>query len=338
MRLGQRSLLLCPKRLATICAIRDSDRLHDQRGRKPAKEERNVQHPIDHPARRRAPRAAHAAAAVAGPAHAVSIDCIGSVHAERPRRRVRDQLPHLHDHRRQGVDRDAAGAGAGRRSRSAAFLVRGRPELSYSASSTLIRAVVRRHPRRQGPRLETQRLHIPYARRPKARTTTSPSRTPAPLMFDFGNQGRARDRARRDRRPWSGPGGKVYGDRQRHRLGLAPAIGDAGPRARQLRADARRSSAPSPSSRAADRALVRGGRRCGVRRDGERWCRREESNSRPSHYECAALPTELRRRRGRRAGRPPCEPRILAEPAHRLTAARTAARSRSRPATFFSVA
>ena len=30
-------------------------------------------------------------------------------------------------------------------------------------------------------------------------------------------------------------------------------------------------------------------------REGE-WCRREESNSRPSHYECAALPTELRRR------------------------------------------
>ena len=27
----------------------------------------------------------------------------------------------------------------------------------------------------------------------------------------------------------------------------------------------------------------------------EKWCRREESNSRPSHYECAALPTELRR-------------------------------------------
>ena len=25
------------------------------------------------------------------------------------------------------------------------------------------------------------------------------------------------------------------------------------------------------------------------------WCRRRESNSRPSHYECAALPTELRR-------------------------------------------
>ncbi len=29
------------------------------------------------------------------------------------------------------------------------------------------------------------------------------------------------------------------------------------------------------------------------------WCRREESNPRPSHYECAALPTELHRLRAR---------------------------------------
>ena len=28
------------------------------------------------------------------------------------------------------------------------------------------------------------------------------------------------------------------------------------------------------------------------------WCRKEESNPRPSHYECAALPTELFRRAG----------------------------------------
>src|SRR5690606_30504686 len=28
----------------------------------------------------------------------------------------------------------------------------------------------------------------------------------------------------------------------------------------------------------------------------EFWCRQEESNPRPSHYECAALPTELCRR------------------------------------------
>ena len=28
---------------------------------------------------------------------------------------------------------------------------------------------------------------------------------------------------------------------------------------------------------------------------GSYWCRREESNLRPSHYECAALPTELHR-------------------------------------------
>ena len=27
----------------------------------------------------------------------------------------------------------------------------------------------------------------------------------------------------------------------------------------------------------------------------KRWCRRDESNTRPSHYKCAALPTELRR-------------------------------------------
>jgi hypothetical protein len=29
------------------------------------------------------------------------------------------------------------------------------------------------------------------------------------------------------------------------------------------------------------------------------WCRWPESNWRPSHYECAALPTELQRQRGR---------------------------------------
>ena len=27
-----------------------------------------------------------------------------------------------------------------------------------------------------------------------------------------------------------------------------------------------------------------------------KWCRQQESNSRPSHYKCAALPTELCRR------------------------------------------
>jgi hypothetical protein len=32
-------------------------------------------------------------------------------------------------------------------------------------------------------------------------------------------------------------------------------------------------------------------------RPSRAWCRREESNPRPSHYECAALPSELRRRR-----------------------------------------
>ena len=30
---------------------------------------------------------------------------------------------------------------------------------------------------------------------------------------------------------------------------------------------------------------------------GEFWCRKEESNPRPSHYECAALPSELFRQR-----------------------------------------
>ena len=32
------------------------------------------------------------------------------------------------------------------------------------------------------------------------------------------------------------------------------------------------------------------------RLQGHNWCRKEESNLRPSHYECAALPTELFRR------------------------------------------
>ena len=32
--------------------------------------------------------------------------------------------------------------------------------------------------------------------------------------------------------------------------------------------------------------------------NGEKWCRRRDSNPRPSHYECDALPSELLRRRG----------------------------------------
>ena len=35
------------------------------------------------------------------------------------------------------------------------------------------------------------------------------------------------------------------------------------------------------------------------------WCRKEESNLRPSHYECAALPTELFRRQERDYNRSP---------------------------------
>src|SRR4051794_10795931 len=58
------------------------------------------------------------------------------------------------------------------------------------------------------------------------------------------------------------------------------------------------------------------------------WCRREESNSRPSHYECAALPTELRRlRAGRDDGRG--EPRILAERGAARTSALCGKRERS---------
>jgi hypothetical protein len=30
-------------------------------------------------------------------------------------------------------------------------------------------------------------------------------------------------------------------------------------------------------------------------KDGDSWSRRADSNRRPTHYECAALPTELRR-------------------------------------------
>src|SRR4051812_25758322 len=43
----------------------------------------------------------------------------------------------------------------------------------------------------------------------------------------------------------------------------------------------------------------------------KRWCRREDLNPRPAHYECAALPTELLRREGaqythrRPTGKPP---------------------------------
>src|SRR5690606_2454932 len=42
----------------------------------------------------------------------------------------------------------------------------------------------------------------------------------------------------------------------------------------------------------------RPGKRCSRaanRQSGKRWCRLRDSNTRPTHYECAALPAELRR-------------------------------------------
>ena len=35
-----------------------------------------------------------------------------------------------------------------------------------------------------------------------------------------------------------------------------------------------------------------------IRRGGKKWCRLRDSNTRPSHYECDALPTELKRHAG----------------------------------------
>ena len=70
------------------------------------------------------------------------------------------------------------------------------------------------------------------------------------------------------------------------------------------------SGRPSPGSgaaespkwaRAADRIPATEKERAAPRGcpDFLNWCRREESNPRPSHYECAALPTELHRLRAR---------------------------------------
>src|SRR3546814_8993654 len=39
--------------------------------------------------------------------------------------------------------------------------------------------------------------------------------------------------------------------------------------------------------------------RCTLRSGRERWCRLGDLNTRPSHYECDALPAELRRHGGR---------------------------------------
>ena len=50
------------------------------------------------------------------------------------------------------------------------------------------------------------------------------------------------------------------------------------------------------------------------------WCRLGDSNTRPTHYECVALPAELRRlsESGRkiRKARPNCNKQILADFAH----------------------
>ena len=43
------------------------------------------------------------------------------------------------------------------------------------------------------------------------------------------------------------------------------------------------------------------------------WCRWAESNCRPSHYECAALPTELQRHQAKPDH---CEPRIITTTPH----------------------
>ena len=96
-----------------------------------------------------------AAAAVAGPAQAVSID-VGSYTKTRHRRRVRDQLRHLHDHRRQ-VHRSRCRRRPSR-SRSARSGSRSGPNC-YSCTLTpsfdaILDVKVRG---------ETQQLHIPYA-------------------------------------------------------------------------------------------------------------------------------------------------------------------------------
>ena len=110
---------------------------------------RNVQHPIDHPTRRErhAARCRRRRRPGAG-----RVDRRRLVLEHRPRRRVRHQLRHLHDHRRQRIDRDAAGAA---RVLARHVLVRGRAELLQLHAD----AVVRRRPRRHRARRNAAAAH-----------------------------------------------------------------------------------------------------------------------------------------------------------------------------------
>ena len=131
---------------------------------------RNVQHPIDHPTRRRAPRCS-----LQRPSPARRTPCRSTSARTRRAASAPSSRPPTTPSRSPAtsvVDRDAADAGAAR-DLARHVLVRGRAELLQLHAD----AVVRRHPRRQGARRHAAARTFPMPGTRRARTTSSPSRS-----------------------------------------------------------------------------------------------------------------------------------------------------------------